>query len=190
MQDGPVEELESGRGEAVDPALRWPGATRHAGLEDAGTVPAGAAKLMTSWRSFTGRLLRQRGFTGFLASTFSLGIGYAFVLPYLSLWGTGAVGFSVFQFGLFMTATSLSGIGVSTVLARLSDTRVSRRAILMLGGGAGVLGYAGYAFVRDPLLLVVVGVTAIALSSVCFSQLFATARDWFTREPALRRRSA
>ena len=141
---------------------------------------------MSSWRSFTGRLLRQRGFAGFLASTFSLGIGYAFVLPYLSLWGTGAVGFSVFQFGLFMTATSLSGIGVSTVLARLSDTRVSRRAMLMLGGGAGVLGYAGYGFVRAPLLLVGVGVTAIAVSSVCFSQLFAAARDWFTREPALR----
>jgi len=141
---------------------------------------------MTSWWSYTGRLLRQRGFVGFLAATFALGVGYAFVLPYLSLWGTEAVGFSVLHFGLFMTATSLSGIGVSTIFARLSDTRVSRRAMLMLGSGAGVLGYAGYALVREPIVLVALGVTTIAFSSMCFSQLFAAARDWFSREPALR----
>jgi SET family sugar efflux transporter-like MFS transporter len=142
---------------------------------------------MNSWWSFTGRLLRQRGIVGFLASTFSLGIGYAFVLPFLSLWGTEAVGFSAFQFGLFMTATSLSGIVVSTVLARLSDTRLSRRTLLMLGSGSGALAYTGYGLLRDPFALVAIGLTANALSTVCFAQLFATARDWFTREPALRR---
>jgi MFS transporter, SET family, sugar efflux transporter len=42
-----------------------------------------------------------------------------------------------------------------------------------------VLGYAGYALVRDPLVLVVIGSTALALAALCFSQLFAHARERF-----------
>ena len=39
---------------------------------------------------------------------------------------------------------------MSTLLARWSDTRFSRRAVLLLGSAAGALGYLGYAFVRIP----------------------------------------
>lgn len=128
------------------------------------------------------QLFRKPGFAGFLGATFALGMGFSFVFPFLSLWGTGAVGLSPFQFGLFMTATSLSAVSLSTLLARWSDTRVARKTMLLLGSGGGVLGYAGYAFVRDPALLLLIGVTLIALAALCFSQLFATAREWFAHE--------
>lgn len=140
-----------------------------------------------SWGRYTQLLLRQRGFVGFLGATFALGLGYSFVLPYLSLWGTSAVGFSRLEFGLFMTVTSVCAIATSTVLARWSDTRVSRKLLLLVGSAGGALGYAGYAILREPVLLLLVGVTAIALASVCFSQLFATARDWFASELTLGR---
>lgn len=127
-----------------------------------------------------GRLiLRQPNFAGLLAATFALGMAFSFVVPFLSLWGTEYVGMRPFVFGLFMTATALSAIGVGTMLARWSDTHAPRKVMLMLGGAGGMLGYVGYAFVRDPVWLIVIGTTLLALSSLCFSQLFAHVREEF-----------
>jgi MFS transporter, SET family, sugar efflux transporter len=108
-----------------------------------------------------------------------LGLAYSFVLPFMSLFGTREVGMSAFGFGLFMTATSVSSVLLSTWLARWSDTIVSRRKVLLLGGVTGALGYLGYAFSRDVWVLTACGVVFLGLSSVTFGQLFALARDLF-----------
>jgi SET family sugar efflux transporter-like MFS transporter len=68
---------------------------------------------------------------------------------------------------------------VATTLARWSDTHVPRKVMLLLGGTCGVLGYVGYAFLRDPRLLLAVGVTALAVAAVNFSQIFAYTREKF-----------
>jgi MFS transporter, SET family, sugar efflux transporter len=53
--------------------------------------------------------------------------------------------------------------------------------MLLVGAGGGVLGDAGYAFVRDPRGLIVIGATVLALAAVCFSQVFAYTRErYFT----------
>lgn len=84
---------------------------------------------------------------------------------------------SSLQFGAFMVATGLAGIVFSTILARWSDTRFSRRQVLLFGALFGALGYVGYALVRDPVWLTVIGCIFLGLSSVTFSQLFAHARE-------------
>ncbi len=132
---------------------------------------------MTVLFAGTGRILRQPGFAGLLAATLALGIGHSFVSPFLSLWGTQEIGMPPPAFGLFMTVTTLSALVVATTLARWSDTHVPRKVMLLLGGAGGVLGYAGYAFVRDPRILVVIGATLLAVAAVCFSQLFAHTRE-------------
>ena len=124
-------------------------------------------------------ILRQPGFAGLLASAFALGTGYSFVSPFLSLWALEDVGMTPGGFGLFMTATSLCGIVVATTLARWSDTHLPRKVMLLVGATGGVLGYTGYAFVRDPQLLAGIGCTMLALAAVCFSQLFAYTRERF-----------
>ena len=80
-----------------------------------------------------------------------------------------------------MTATSLSGIAISTLLARWSDTWLSRRTVLLLGGVTGALSYVGYAFVRDVVWLTLIGCVLGGISSITFSQLFAYARDLLAR---------
>ena len=146
---------------------------------------------MTRFFSRSRQLLQQPGFAGLLSSTFALGMGFSFVSPFLSLWGTKEVGMRPWAFGLFMTITASSAIIVSTTLARWSDTHLARKTMLILGGTGGALGYAGYALIRDPVILVLVGTTALALASVCFSQLFAYVRENYTEsttgsvEPAL-----
>ncbi|MET0790518.1 MAG: MFS transporter, partial [Polyangiaceae bacterium] len=106
-----------------------------------------------------------------------LGLAYSFVVPFMSMFGTREVGMSHFEFGVFMTVTSLSGIVISTLLARSSDTRWSRKSVLLLGGGGGAFGYFGYAFVRNPLALTAIGALSLGVASISFGQIFAFARD-------------
>lgn len=106
-----------------------------------------------------------------------LGFAYSFVVPFMSLFGTREVGMSHLGFGVFMTVNSVSGIVISTFLARYSDTLWSRKSVLLLGGATGALGYFGYAFVRSPLLLTAVGSLLLGVSSISFGQIFAYTRD-------------
>ncbi len=121
---------------------------------------------------------------------FLLGMTYSFLLPFLSLFGTQEVGMSPVAFGVFMTLSSLGSIGFSTVLARLSDTRMSRRRILLVGSGAGTVGYAAYAFVRDPILLTWIGVFVLGIAAGVYPQVFALARDMLRKDEELERDAA
>jgi SET family sugar efflux transporter-like MFS transporter len=125
--------------------------------------------------------LRHRELWFALGCTTLLGLAFAFVAPFMSMFGTLEVRMSPFTFGAFMTATALSATIVSTVLARWSDTHLSRRTLLILGSICGALGYIGYAYVRDVVWLTVIGSTLIAVQSVSFSQLFAHARELLPR---------
>lgn len=127
------------------------------------------------------RLIRsQRTFRGILVLNVLLGLAYSFSQPFLSMFGTLEVGMSKLSFGVFMILTTGAGIVASTALARYSDTLLSRRTVLLLGGVAGALGYGGYAHFRAFLPLVLVGAFVLGFSTVCFSQVFAYAREVLT----------
>jgi len=122
-------------------------------------------------------LLAHRDLAVVLFCNLFLGLAFAFVAPFYSIFGTIEVGMSNWTFGLFMTTTSVSGIVLSTVLARWSDTRFSRRSVLLVACAFGAAGYAGFAFVRSVLWLTVIGSVALGIASITFSQLFAYARE-------------
>ncbi len=123
------------------------------------------------------RLSSKPGWLGLLFGSFVLGMATSFVFPFMSLWGMQSVGMTSLGFGIFMTITSLSAMVLGTLLARWSDTRAPRRTVLLLGGLGGVLGYTGYAFVTDPVLLTIIGALLLGVASAGFSQLFAHARE-------------
>jgi MFS transporter, SET family, sugar efflux transporter len=126
-------------------------------------------------------ILRHRDFVVLLGCNLLIGLAYSFVGPFVSMFGTLEVKMSPVVFSVFMTITSVSAIVLTTILARWSDTHLSRRTVLVLGGGCGALGYVGYAFVRDVVWLTVIGSTFLAVSAITFSQLFAQARDLLPR---------
>ena len=128
-------------------------------------------------------LYREREFRVLLALNLLLGLGYSFVVPFLSMFGTREVGMSEPLFGVFMVTTALSAIFFGTVLAHFSDTRFSRRAMLMLGSVAGALGYGAYAYLRDVWALMLVGALILGVASITFSQVFALARETINRLP-------
>src|SRR5580658_8095447 len=110
-------------------------------------------------------LLAHRDLAVILVCNLFLGMAFSFVAPFYSMFGTIEVGMSNWTFGMFMTITSVAGIVLSTVLARWSDTRFSRRSILLVGCAFGAAGYAGYAYVRSVLWLTVIGSVGIGISS-------------------------
>ncbi|HEY4302591.1 MAG TPA: sugar efflux transporter [Candidatus Didemnitutus sp.] len=130
-------------------------------------------RLIAPWRT----LLRRRAFVVLLTCNLLLGLATSFVGPFMSMFGTLEVRMSPLVFSVFMTITSVSAIVIGTYLAHRSDLHYSRRTMLVLGCGAGFVGYAGYAFVRDPLTLTLIGSLVLGIASIVFSQLFAYARE-------------
>jgi SET family sugar efflux transporter-like MFS transporter len=127
------------------------------------------SRLFTTTRN----IFRQPGFAGLLATCFVLGLAHAFVQPFLSLWGEQQVGLDKWNYGLFMAVTTLSGVVLNTLFARWSDTIMTRRTVLLIGAAGGTIGYLGYAFVSNLAALYIIGATAVGVSMVNFSQLFA-----------------
>ncbi|MBI5382558.1 MAG: sugar efflux transporter [Opitutae bacterium] len=121
------------------------------------------------------------GFATLLVCNFLLGLAQSFVSPFYSMFGTLEVGMTPFMFGVFMTVTSVSAIGLSTVLARWSDTRYSRRTMLLLGGLCGAAAYGAFAVVRDAVWLTVIGSLVLGIGSITVPQLFALAREQIAR---------
>lgn len=155
--------------------------TTHLGNELVATAHALCHSPAMSTLVATARtIFRQRDFLVLLGCNVILGLAYSFVVPFLSIFGTKEVGMSPLRFGVFMTVTSILGVGASTYLARASDTVLPRKSVLLLGGIAGALGYAGYALVRDFWILLFIGATVLGVASVTFGQVFAYARDLLT----------
>ncbi len=142
---------------------------------------AGPAFVPSSARAVVATLVRTPGARAILTLNVLLGLAFSLVLPFVSLFGTREVGMSPLGFGAFMTATSISSVVLSTWLARCSDTVLSRRNVLLLGGVTGTLGYVGHALTRDVWLLTLCSVVFLGLSSVTFGQIFALARDTLER---------
>jgi SET family sugar efflux transporter-like MFS transporter len=131
-------------------------------------------------RSLVARLrpfYAEARFVAVLSLMVLLGFSTAFVMPFMSMFGTIEVGMSLFQFGALMTLNAMSGVVVATTLAHYSDTALPRRSVLLVGSLAGALGYAGYAHLRSFVPLLLVGTLVLSFSAVTFSQLFAYARE-------------
>lgn len=116
-----------------------------------------------------------------MACNVIMGLGYAFVMPFMSLFCVQEVGMSLPLFGVFMTVTALANIAIGTFLAQRSDTTLSRRKLLLLSTAAAAAGYLTYAFVRDKWILFANAALVLGVASVAFSQLFAHARELVDR---------
>lgn len=110
-----------------------------------------------------------------------LGLSYSFVLPFMSMFGTLEVGMSPGAFGLFMALSALSSMVLTVYLAKWSDTRYSRKTMILIGSASGMLGYLGYAWIRDVRLLFLDGALILGISSITFSQLLAHGRNLVDR---------
>jgi SET family sugar efflux transporter-like MFS transporter len=151
-------------------------ATKEISMTEASAV----GRLLTAARVLFG----ERELRALFVCNVLLGLGSSFVMPFMSMFGTLEVGMALTTFSAFMTTTTAANIFISSVLARWSDRLRSRKVVLLLGAAAGALGYFGYAFVRDPWLLLLTATVLLGVASLSFSQLFAHARERLERSAA------
>ena len=108
---------------------------------------------------------------------FILGLSSSFFAPFSSLFGIDEVGMSNVGFGIFMTVTALGGVTISSYIAKLSDTSLSRKKIMVLATFAGIIGYTLYAFLRNYYTLALTGFFILGVTGAAVPQLWAYARD-------------
>ncbi|MEO6097248.1 MAG: sugar efflux transporter [Fibrobacteria bacterium] len=126
-------------------------------------------------------LFSHREFIVLLTGNFILGLAFSLIMPFMSIFGTRELGLGPWRFGLFMTANALTGIVISTRIARWSDIRFSRKSTLIVGSIAGAAMYVSYALIRNPWTLLPISCMLGGIAGVTFSQTFALARDLLVR---------
>lgn len=121
-------------------------------------------------------------FAAFLLIVFLSGIAGALQAPTLSLFLTTGVKVRPLWVGLFYTANAVAGILVSFLLAKRSDTRGDRRRLILLCCVMAVGNCLLFAFNRDYLTLITLGVLMAAIANTAMPQIFALAREYADNE--------
>lgn len=130
-------------------------------------------------------LTRQRRinpvYAAFMAVSFMVGVAGALQAPTLSLFLAREVGVRPFWVGLFYTVNAIAGIAVSLLLAKRSDNTGDRRMLILFCCVMALANALLFAFNRDYLTLITLGVLLSALASVSMPQIFALAREYADR---------
>ncbi|GAA3587857.1 sugar efflux transporter [Gibbsiella greigii] len=117
-------------------------------------------------------------FAAFLILAFLAGIAGALQAPTLSLFLTTEVKVRPLWVGLFYTINAVAGIIVSFLLAKRSDTRGDRRKLILVCCLMAVGNCILFAFNRDYLTLITLGVFLAAVANTAMPQIFALAREY------------
>ncbi|CAI1050880.1 Sugar efflux transporter A [Serratia fonticola] len=117
-------------------------------------------------------------FVAFLLIAFLTGIAGALQAPTLSLFLTTEVKVRPLWVGMFYTVNAIAGIIVSFLLAKRSDTRGDRRKLILVCCAMALANSLLFAFNRDYLTLITVGVLLAAIANTAMPQIFALAREY------------
>lgn len=113
----------------------------------------------------------------FLVVSLLCGIAGALQAPTLSLFLTNEVKVRPLWVGFFYTVNAVAGIAISFLLANRSDNKGDRRKLLVFCCLMALGNSLVFAFSRDYLVLITVGVLLAAIGNASMPQLFALARE-------------
>ncbi|GAA3454115.1 sugar efflux transporter [Dactylosporangium matsuzakiense] len=112
----------------------------------------------------------------------AVGMGTAVVFPFIALFLNTELHAGPGRVTLFLVASPLAGVLVTTLVGRLSDRGPYRRWILVIAALGGVTCTGLYTVVRDYWVLLALSVSVFALSGSLFPQTFAYARQVLERD--------
>ncbi|QSO47093.1 sugar efflux transporter [Alicyclobacillus mengziensis] len=122
----------------------------------------------------------SRRFPGFLTLSLAItliGIGLSITRPYLSLFYSNIIHMSPIRLGVFTFINGAGGIVASTWLGKLSDSRSSKKDIMLFSTVCGGLGYVSFLVIHSYWPLLIVSTLLLGLGSATYPQLFAYARE-------------
>ncbi|MBM7655671.1 sugar efflux transporter [Neobacillus cucumis] len=120
---------------------------------------------------------RIPSFPALFLINFIFGLSSSFFAPFSSIFGIDEAGMSNIGFGVFMTIMAIGGVTISSYIAKRSDTRTSRKKLMIIAAAAGVIGYTLFAFLRNYLALSLTGFFVLGTAGAAVPQLWAYARD-------------
>lgn len=109
-------------------------------------------------------------------------IAMALALPFQSLYLFQVLNASEKQIGLFLSASSICNLVISSFLGYLSDQKIGRKAILYIGMGAGIISYFIYGVSKSFMTVFVVSCVLMSLSSCIVPQIFALSYEKFEKD--------
>jgi SET family sugar efflux transporter-like MFS transporter len=115
-----------------------------------------------------------------------VGLTGSFVVPFLPVFLSQVIHASPAQSALFLFLTPVAGIGVSTIVGRISDRPGARVWVLLVAALAGVLGYGSYAILHVYWGLLAVTLTLVAMAGAIMPQVYAFGREVVQRADSSR----
>ncbi|MGW8959391.1 sugar efflux transporter [Paenibacillus sp. NPDC055715] len=112
------------------------------------------------------------------------GMAISISAPFLAVYFTTKLGVSVGTFGIFTAVTLICGIGISSLIAKRSDTGLDRKQILVICTLFNAIAFAGYVVIQNFYVLFVYMTVFTAMGAPGMPQLFASAREAVDRSEA------
>ncbi|MFD0670044.1 sugar efflux transporter [Cohnella sp. GCM10027633] len=123
------------------------------------------------------RLFEIRGYRLLIVCMMLIGIGFSITSPYLSLYFTEELGMSTGAFGVFMAVSSISGVLVSSLLARRSDRGMDRKSLIIIAALSSSLAFASYITFQNYFVLLVAVTLFNGLGALTIPQMYAYAQE-------------
>lgn len=117
-------------------------------------------------------------YIAFMLVALMVGVAGGLQTPTLSLFLSQEMGVRPLGIGLFYTVNAIAGIITSLLLAERSDNRGDRRHLILFCCVMALCNTVLFAFNRNYLTLITLGVLLSALASVAVPQIFALAREY------------
>lgn len=122
-------------------------------------------------------LFAIKGYSLYAICLLLIGVGISITSPYLPLFLTEDLGMSSGAFGVFMAISSLSGVIVSSLIAKHSDSGMERKWIIIIAAISAALGYAAYLVFQNFFMLLIVVTVFNGIAAPVMPQIYASAHE-------------
>ncbi|AIQ45887.1 MFS transporter [Paenibacillus sp. FSL R7-0273] len=117
------------------------------------------------------------GYTPFMICMILQGMGISISSPFLAVYFTSEIGVSAGVFGIFTAVTLISGVWISSLIAKRSDHGMNRKTLMVTAMFFNAIAFSGYLFIHEFYLLLIYMTVFTAIGAPAMPQLFASARE-------------
>ncbi|MEK5235641.1 sugar efflux transporter [Paenibacillus sp. FSL L8-0470] len=112
------------------------------------------------------------------------GMAISISSPFLAVYFTTKLGVSAGTFGIFTAVTLISGVWLSSIIAKRSDSGLNRKTLMFTAMLFNALAFAGYLFIHEFYALLLYMTVFTAFGAPAMPQLFASAREAVNTSPS------
>lgn len=127
--------------------------------------------------SFLKDIIKMPGFMAIVFTIIMLGITVSATNPFLSIYCIQQTGMTPMSYGVLMSITMICGLVISTVIGKASDTKYSRKGMIIFTLISTAAAYVLFAGFTNYYVLLAASAVFFGISFASFPQVFAYARE-------------